>query len=176
MGMNMHGFREEDDEDARGGVRDPDLRSPTTASSPPAVRPSSPPLSPQQNSDDLETRLTTLADQLENVLAVSRSLQVQQCAVQATLQLLEAKVVALEDLVRKTNAAPSSTSPSTSPITPPPADAQPSTSSLILELLPSGSVASRSSGVLSVRNRQRNACNWTAPAMAGLRGQGGART
>ena len=94
------------DEDARGMVHDPDLISPTTASSPPAVRPSLPPLPRQQNTDDLTTRLTTVADELENAFAVSRSLQVQQCGAQAIIQLLEAMVVALEDLVHRAKAAP----------------------------------------------------------------------
>ena len=74
MGMNMHDFRDEDNEDTHCGVHDPDLLSVTTASSPPAVRPLSPPLSWQQNTDNLTTHPTTLADQLENALAVSRSL------------------------------------------------------------------------------------------------------
>ena len=96
LGMNMHDFRDEDNEDARCGVHDPDLLSATTASSPPAVRPSSPPLSRQQNTDNLTTHPTTLADQLENALVVSRGLQAQKYAPQITIQLLEAKVVVLD--------------------------------------------------------------------------------
>ncbi|KAF8511977.1 hypothetical protein JB92DRAFT_2812906 [Gautieria morchelliformis] len=124
---NMHSFRDDDDEEERG-VHDPDLLAPSS-SSVPVITPSSPPAPRHETSEDLARRLATLADQLENALAVSKSLQAQQSAAQTTIQLLEAKVVALEDLVHKANTPPSP--PSVEEVAPAP----PPTSSPTLELL-----------------------------------------
>lgn len=125
---NMHNFRDEDEDEARG-IHDPDLLAPTSSSAP-IIAPTPP--SPPRNdaSEALANRLATLADQLENALAVSRSLQAQQSAAQNTIQLLEAKVVALEDLVHKANTPSSQPPPLETPM-----PHQPTMSSPTLELL-----------------------------------------
>ena len=124
---NMHGFRDDDDEEARG-VHDPDLLAPSPSPAP-IITPPPPSSSRNESSEALASRLATLADQLENALALSRSLQAQQSAAQTTIQLLEAKVVALEDLVHKAN------TPSAPPPVEDPPQPQPAAPSPTLELL-----------------------------------------
>lgn len=81
-GMGMH---EDDDE-------------PSTSSS--HLRPQSPtaPVIP----DELAQRLSTLSNQLESALELSRSLQQQHATAQTTISLLESKVATLESLVQVT--------------------------------------------------------------------------
>ena len=119
---NMHSFRDDDEDEARG-VHDPDLLAPSPSSTA-VITPPLPSPPRHDASEELASRLATLTDQLENALAVSRSLQAQQSAAQNTIQLLEAKVVALEDLVHKANTPPPplpvEVSPQPHPATPSP--------------------------------------------------------
>jgi len=52
--------------------------------------------------EDIVQRLTTLSNQLESALELSRMLQAQQATAQTTISLLESKVSALESLVQTT--------------------------------------------------------------------------
>ncbi|GJE86722.1 FHA and PRK00409 domain-containing protein [Phanerochaete sordida] len=83
-GMGMH---EDDDE-------------PSASSS--HLRPQSPPA--PVISDELAQRLSTLSNQLESALELSRSLQQQHATAQSTISLLESKVATLESLVQATQA------------------------------------------------------------------------
>ena len=84
------GMDDEDDK-ARSQSRPPSPPPPTTSHAPPS-------------SEDVNLRLTTLSNQLESALELSRSLQAQHTTALGTISFLEAKVNALESLVHTSQA------------------------------------------------------------------------
>ena len=85
------GMDDEDDK-ARSQSRSPSPPPPTTSQGAPP------------SSEDVNLRLTTLSNQLESALELSRSLQVQHTTALNTISLLESKVNALESLVHTSQA------------------------------------------------------------------------
>jgi hypothetical protein len=65
-------------------------------------KPSAPTSSRPSIPEDIVHRLTTLSNQLESALEISRTLQTQHATAQSTISLLESKVFALESLVQTT--------------------------------------------------------------------------
>ena len=63
------------------------------------------PVSPPPVNEEMERRLSALTEQLESVFEISRSLQAQHAAAHQTIEVLEGKIVALETMVRETQAA-----------------------------------------------------------------------
>ncbi|KAI0088767.1 hypothetical protein BDY19DRAFT_993606 [Irpex rosettiformis] len=94
-GMGM----QEDDED-----HDPSSRqsAPTEPEVSARLHAQSPTATPAAVPDELAQRLTSLANQLESALELSRSLEAQHSTAQTTISVLESKVTALESLVQAT--------------------------------------------------------------------------
>lgn len=95
-GMGMH---EDDDEHEPQPSR---LEEPVEQESSAHLRVQSPTPAPSAVPDELAQRLTSLANQLETALELSRSLEAQHTTAQSTISMLESKVTALESLVQVT--------------------------------------------------------------------------
>ncbi|KAI0689165.1 hypothetical protein BC835DRAFT_1283558 [Cytidiella melzeri] len=94
--MGMHEDDDEHDISSR-------QQAPTDSESSTHPRTQSPTASASTVPDDLTQRLTTLANQLESALELSRSLEAQHSTAQSTILVLESKVTALESLVQSTH-------------------------------------------------------------------------
>jgi archaellum component FlaC len=88
------GMHDDDDDQERSNSRD-------LHEAEHRLRPVSPPPIPEE----MERRLGVLSEQLESVFEISRSLQAQHSAAQQTIEALEDKISALEEMVRQTQAA-----------------------------------------------------------------------
>lgn len=94
MGMN-----EDDEEHEPRRSRHEESSEPVLSTH---LRVQSPPPAPSAVPDELAERLTSLANQLESALELSRSLDAQHTTAQSTISMLESKVSALESLVQTT--------------------------------------------------------------------------
>ena len=94
-GMGMH----EDDDDQEMSSRQSTLSKSETSTH---DRPQSPTAPSTALPDELAQRLTSLANQLESALELSRTLEAQHSNAQTTISALESKVSALESLVQAT--------------------------------------------------------------------------